>query len=130
MPSYRGDDGRDGEYLSVDKSTNKAYGTKDMSFDAIWSLRYLGNCQFAFYNMFNQKYLGTPSANAPMQQTPVAMYFELQNENDAKVIIKTSANEVMHLSNWQPNANNGTPRHAIQNEPSPHTNVPDRLKLS
>lgn len=111
-----GDAGRYGEYLSVDKSTNKAYGTKDMSFDAIWSLRYLGNCKFAFYNMFNQKYLGTPSANAPMQQTPVAMYFELQNENDAKVIIKTSANEGMHLSNWQPNANNGTPLHAIQNE--------------
>ena len=109
-----GDSGRDGEYLSVDKSTNKAYGTKDMSFDAIWSLRYLGNCKFAFYNLFNQKYLGTPSANAPMQQTPVAMYFELQNKDDAKVVIKTNANEVMHLSNWQPDASKGTPRHAIQ----------------
>ena len=111
-----GDGGRVGEYLSVDKSTNKAYGTKDMSFDAIWSLRYLGNCKFAFYNLFNQKYLGTPSANAPMQQTPVAMYFELQNANDAKVVIKTNANEVMHLSIWQPNASKGTPLHAIENQ--------------
>ena len=93
------DNHRNGVWVSANATTGKAIGAVEQDYNAIWSLRHAGGVSFYLYNELNSVYMGAPSANCPLTETPVVAYtFEIINAETGIVEMHTNG-ETLHASN-------------------------------
>ncbi len=93
------DNHRNGVWVSANASTGKAIGAETQDYNAIWSLRHAGGVSFYIYNELTAKYMGKPSGNAALTDTPVDAYtFEIIDAANGVVEFKCSG-ETLHASN-------------------------------
>ena len=92
---------RENVWVSANASTGKAIGahTAEADYNAIWSLRHAGGVSFYIYNELTGKYMGKPSGNATLTETPVDAYtFEIIDAANGVVEFKCGG-ETLHASN-------------------------------
>ncbi len=92
---------RENVWVSANASTGKAIGahTATPDYNAIWSLRHAGGVSFYIYNELTKKYMGKPSGNATLTDTPVDAYtFEIIDAANGVVEFKCGG-ETLHASN-------------------------------
>ena len=94
------DNHRNGVWVSANPSTGKAIGLHgEHNYNSIWSLRHAGGTSFYMFNELNEVYMGAPSANCPLTETPsVAYTFEIIDAASGVVEMKCNG-ETMHASN-------------------------------
>lgn len=94
------DSHRENVWVSANPSTGKAIGLHgESNYNSIWSLRHAGGVSFYMFNELNQVYMGAPSANCPLTETPsVAYTFEIIDAANGVVEMKCNG-ETMHASN-------------------------------
>ena len=94
------DNHRENVWVSANPSTGKAIGLHgEHNYNSIWSLRHAGGVSFYMFNELNQVYMGAPSANCPLTETPsVAYTFEIIDAAKGVVEMHTG-NETLHASN-------------------------------
>ena len=94
------DNHRENVWVSANPSTGKAIGLHgEHNYNSIWSLRHAGGVSFYMFNELNQVYMGAPSANCPLTETPsVAYTFEIIDAANGVVEMKCNG-ETMHASN-------------------------------
>lgn len=93
------DNHRNGVWVSANASTGKAIGAVTQDYNAIWSLRHAGGTSFYIYNELTAKYMGKPSGNATLTDTPVDAYtFEIIDAENGVVEFKCGG-ETLHASN-------------------------------
>lgn len=95
------DSHRENVWVSANASTGKAIGahTAEPDYNAIWSLRHAGGVSFYIYNELTSKYMGKPSGNAALTDTPVDAYtFEIIDAANGVVEFKCGG-ETLHASN-------------------------------
>lgn len=93
------DNHRNGVWVSANASTGKAIGAETQDYNAIWSLRHAGGTSFFLYNELTAKYMGKPSGNAALTDTPVDAYtFEIIDAANGVVEFKCGG-ETLHASN-------------------------------
>ena len=94
------DSHRENVWVSANPSTGKAIGLHgEHNYNSIWSLRHAGGVSFYMFNELNQVYMGAPSANCPLTETPsVAYTFEIIDAANGVVEMKCNG-ETMHASN-------------------------------
>ena len=94
------DNHRENVWVSANPSTGKAIGLHgERNYNSIWSLRHAGGVSFYMFNELNQVYMGAPSGNCPLTETPVAAYtFEIIDAANGVVEMKCNG-ETMHASN-------------------------------
>ena len=80
-------------------NAGKAIGTANQDYSSIWSLIHAGGVSFYMYNELNQVYMGAPSANCPLTETPsVAYTFEIIDAENGVVEMKCNG-ETLHVGN-------------------------------
>ena len=94
------DNHRENVWVSANASTGKAIGLHgESNYNSIWSLRHAGGVSFYMFNELNQVYMGTPSANCPLTETPsVAYTFEIIDAANGIVEMHVGG-ETLHASN-------------------------------
>ena len=94
------DSHRENVWVSANMSTGKAIGLHgEHNYNSIWSLRHAGGVAFYLYNELNSVYMGAPSANCPLTETPAVAYtFEIINAAEGVVEMHTNG-ETLHASN-------------------------------
>lgn len=94
------DSHRENVWVSANASTGKAIGLHgESNYNSIWSLRHAGGVSFYMFNELNQVYMGAPSGNCPLTETPsVAYTFEIIDAADGVVEMHTGG-ETLHASN-------------------------------
>ena len=93
------DNKRNGVWVSANASTMKAIGADAQGYNSLWSLQHAGGTSFYMYNELNKVYMGAPSSNCPLTETPSAAYtFEIVDAENSIVEMHTNG-ETMHASN-------------------------------
>ena len=94
------DNHREGVWVSANPSTGKAIGLHgEHNYNSIWSLRHAGGVAFYLYNELNSVYMGAPSDNCPLTETPAVAYtFEMIDAANGVVEMHTNG-ETLHASN-------------------------------
>ncbi len=93
------DQHRNGVHVSVNNSTNKAIGAHSLDYNAYWYLKVASVGSYYLHSVFGDVYMGKPSDNCPLTDTPnVAYAFEYIDAANGVVEFKTSG-QTLHASN-------------------------------